>query len=756
MKKILFLCLGLIFSVPAMSATLPKGYTQVEYLQSDGGQIINTGYVVRETDSVEVDYTLTDLTRDGDKFIIGAQPVADNPNVGFWVETYGSLNNWFVRFGSSISTSNDGATPSSQLSGTFVVSKNSFVVNGTKILEPNFSGMSPNPMTIFNRYNSNGTLLTNGGAQTGASVQISEVRIKNGNNIVRKYVPARYNNELGLYETTQGQFFTNLGTGSFTSGNDVAPENIYAQHYAGYIDGYFKTSGDNRVITAYASNSILILNTEVGKTYTLKNTKTLMKAYNGTRIYSSNVMPVVGTIYTPDQFYTITDATTWVEGVTFTAKDIYTALLARGDSDGSANHDFAYIAEGLELYEVYQSPIKIATTKYNAARFDPVVTALNTAIGKIKDVVATTIEQTKAVASLQADKQQRPSDTACPEYRQCLLVEDENGTPHWYEIMDPFYNLFSAIIPNNVSAGGAGVTNGYTQLEYIKSTRSIVLKDYTTDNTEIEAKFYRESYDTQYVYQSDASASLQTNTGAYLASEDIRGAWRFGDQNDSQITNTNTLYTSIQNKNGVWINGTRIGTYSNVSSFTSTIKLRVLSTSQTAPTRLYYIIHRENGNVIAHYVPCVAPDNSIGLCDIVGGGFYTNAEATITAGNAVANSAGVPGPTTWSMSFGANPPLDVRYSVVGSAICNATSGTANTAATSTQMTNANWTASGNYCWCSIDSVTDQNGNSSTGKNIWVWLAVPSGETCASNCAENCATEMQTGTNTDFRHAMTGI
>ena len=85
--------------------------------------------------------------------------------------------------------------------------------------------------------------------------------------------------------------------------------------------------------------------------------------------------------------------------------------------------------------EVSANAIKIATTAYNSARFSPVVTELNDTIATIRDVVTNTINQTKAIADLQATKQTRP-DEACPAGKKCLLVEDNDGTPHWFEIVE--------------------------------------------------------------------------------------------------------------------------------------------------------------------------------------------------------------------------------------------------------------------------------------------------------------------------------
>ena len=203
---------------------LPLGYTQLTYIQSDGRQVINTGYVLQETDSVEVDYILTDLTRTGDKFILGAQPVSDTSIGGFWVETYNSSNVWYIRYGSGTSANTYGSvTPTSQLSGTLAVSKNSFVVNGIKILTPDFVNMPAKPMTIFNRISLDGSIPNN-----GASAQISEVRVKNGNNLVHRYIAVRNsNNELGMYDLVSGQFFKNAGTGDFTAGNLINDLEIY-------------------------------------------------------------------------------------------------------------------------------------------------------------------------------------------------------------------------------------------------------------------------------------------------------------------------------------------------------------------------------------------------------------------------------------------------------------------------------------------------------------------------------------------------
>ncbi len=424
------------------------------------------------------------------------------------------------------------------------------------------------------------------------------------------------------------------------------------------------------------------------------------------------------------------------------------------------------------------SPIKIATTKYNNAAFSGVVTALSNAVDTIKTVVANTINQATAVANLQSGKQQRPNPTAtngtCPNYRQCLLVEDQAGNPHWFEIMDPFYNLFSAVIPNNVSSNDAGVTDGYTQLDYVEfnNTQSGIITDlvgFDSGNWEITVQWMTLAAPTANwsaifnVYQSEQHCTYrvihsQTSpTSYYLTANAAAGSGGVGPSLALNQIHTVTVRTNHE----VTYDGTSGSTTSSCQTLSSSRPLTMYSSGY----RRYYSLVATKDNVVQmNLVPARRnSDGWVGFYDTVTGKFYSSTnDYNLIAGNVVPNT-DIPfsaSPQHWSVNFAANAPLDVRYTVYGSAKCNATSGTANTAATSNQMSNANWTATGNNCWCNIERVDEmETGNTglSTG-NIWVWLAVPSGQTCAGNCASNCANAVASGAaaNKPFRQAITGI
>ncbi|MBP9999786.1 MAG: hypothetical protein KBT14_03805, partial [Proteobacteria bacterium] len=61
---------------------------------------------------------------------------------------------------------------------------------------------------------------------------------------------------------------------------------------------------------------------------------------------------------------------------------------------------------------------------------------LATTVQTIESVVSRTITQTGQIATLHETKQTRP-DESCPANMKCLLVQDEDGTPHWYPIIEP-------------------------------------------------------------------------------------------------------------------------------------------------------------------------------------------------------------------------------------------------------------------------------------------------------------------------------
>ncbi len=261
--------------------------------------------------------------------------------------------------------------------------------------------------------------------------------------------------------------------------------------------------------------------------------------------------------------------------------------------------------------------IKIATTTYNSARFSPVVTELNDTIATIRSVVTNTINQTKAIADLQATKQTRPDET-CPAGKKCLLVEDDAGQPHWYEIIENAY----------------GLPNGYTALEYLQSTGTQYIDTgitITSGNFQIDADM-----------QFTSTASPQyfgIFGGGYFGITD--NYFAAGGRTISKSADTQRhkfIFSSIIGTN-VLLNLSIDGTNYNLSRDVSAgrVNLLVVDNSGTlmgaTKAKLYSAQIYSNGTLVRDMIPAKNASGVIGMYDVVSGRFFTNAgTGTFTAG----------------------------------------------------------------------------------------------------------------------------
>ncbi len=282
--------------------------------------------------------------------------------------------------------------------------------------------------------------------------------------------------------------------------------------------------------------------------------------------------------------------------------------------------------------------VKIATTAYNAARFSPVVTELNSTIATIRDVVTNTINQTKAIADLQATKQTRPDET-CPAGKKCLLVEDNDGQPHWYEIIENAY----------------GLPNGYTALEYLQSDgKSYLIVPYRVNNKTV---FYCRYNKIQNGSQTASAVfgvttSPDSSKANYGILRLLNGASTFnrmgwGDStSDSVISinapqNLDTWYEVLYDQNKLYQDNVLYATSAtpNDTEWAANYDLGVFarnSTSVTMPAiaKISSVWAKENGEYKINLVPARRnSDNVLGMYDLTNDVFYTNAgTGTFTAG----------------------------------------------------------------------------------------------------------------------------
>lgn len=179
----------------------------------------------------------------------------------------------------------------------------------------------------------------------------------------------------------------------------------------------------------------------------------------------------------------------------------------------------------------------------------------------------------------------------------------------------------------------SGLPLDYQMVEWLKPSNAINITGFKTKSTqEITTVFYRESLAATYLYWSDTASSGTTNTTAYLTSS---GNWRWDGKTYAISVSSGITITSVQNKNGVWLNGTKYGYYTDAEEFISTNDLSLTSYTNTS-VRIYSMTIREGETITLDLVPVQRiPDSAYGFYDKVSGNFYTNDEATFTAGDPV-------------------------------------------------------------------------------------------------------------------------
>lgn len=176
----------------------------------------------------------------------------------------------------------------------------------------------------------------------------------------------------------------------------------------------------------------------------------------------------------------------------------------------------------------------------------------------------------------------------------------------------------------------------YQPVEYLISTKGITITGTKLNKeSEIRARVYRPSGAVaQYIYQADSGSSLTTNFTAYTSSGgSATGYWRFGNAYLALAVATGAWRETKQNKSGVWVDGTKVGTYSSVNAFTTNNSLTIHGTAASANMRIARLERYENGVYAASYLPVHdLVTGKYGYIDTSDGKFYTNDDAVITAG----------------------------------------------------------------------------------------------------------------------------
>lgn len=235
---------------------LPSGYTEVEYLQSSGTQHIDTGYVPNQGTEVVIDFRATNT----DCAVFGSRiDYNDAAFTLYWSATNAAaveIGTSFYSLGSLVNSNRH----------IVEMSNTAFILDGSTIHTYSTGNFTPN---------ANMRLFHSGGADSLPKMQgcIYSCQLYDNGTLVRDFIPCTNPNDVaGLYDTVNGVFYTNAGTGTFMAGNPI--RNDFPSGYT-QIE-YIESSGTQHIDTEFKANQ----NTRVTIDFTYLSGDVVFGAYD--------------------------------------------------------------------------------------------------------------------------------------------------------------------------------------------------------------------------------------------------------------------------------------------------------------------------------------------------------------------------------------------------------------------------------------------------------------------------------------------
>lgn len=228
-------------------SVLPEGYTQVEYIQSSGTQYVDTGFKPNQDTRVVMDFELLSINGQYADPIFGVRTLATANAYYLWCPGTASSNEQYQ------SGYNNGSTyPAVTRVGRHTVDKNKNVttVDGVTTEAAYAAFTTAWNMLLFQSYN-NGNLYS----QT-TKMRLYSCQTYDNDTLIRDYIPCiDPSGEVGLYDTVDGLFYGNEGTGAFVAGPQVValPDGYKQLEYIQsdgdqYVDTGLKPNQDTRTI----------------------------------------------------------------------------------------------------------------------------------------------------------------------------------------------------------------------------------------------------------------------------------------------------------------------------------------------------------------------------------------------------------------------------------------------------------------------------------------------------------------------------
>lgn len=193
-----------VFLAGPLRATLPEGYTQLEYIQSSGAQWIDTGFTPDQ--DTRIIYDCERLSTVSAEHFFGVR-TGNSAKEAFCFYIYNS--GWRFAYNNYVAAG-DGPSTGRYL---FDANKNVMTINGSLTLKSTYAKFKASATaTLFSMRS------FNSGISYG-SHKLFSCQIYDNGTLTRNFIPCKNaSNAVGLYDTVGAEFYGNAGTGSFTAG----------------------------------------------------------------------------------------------------------------------------------------------------------------------------------------------------------------------------------------------------------------------------------------------------------------------------------------------------------------------------------------------------------------------------------------------------------------------------------------------------------------------------------------------------------
>lgn len=200
---------------------LPDGYTQVEYIQGTGTQYIDIGSKMYNNSEIELCFSFDVIQQDCSIFGSRASSTVNNfeiasaTGVPIYLD-FGSHLTSRATYNNPVINTKYICTISKSLRAVYDENRTLLASNTNLISADN---VTPSNARIFD---------TAGGySQNKLKGKVYYCKIWNGNNLIRNFIPCKnQSNVAGMYDTVNGVFYTNAGTGTFNVGSVVSKKSV--------------------------------------------------------------------------------------------------------------------------------------------------------------------------------------------------------------------------------------------------------------------------------------------------------------------------------------------------------------------------------------------------------------------------------------------------------------------------------------------------------------------------------------------------